>query len=100
MRHSRILNSSFFKRGAAGQAVTEYLLLLFIISGMFMFVYKWLSSSGLAQKLAKPLQRDFAAAYKYGDSKVKGYDEDGGPQKHPRIVSSGNFRLFFNPRRR
>ena len=84
-----------------GQAVTEYILMLAFAVVAFMMLMSWVSSSKLAQKLAKPIQQDFAKAYKYGNPKASGYDDDGGPQNHPRINDSSegnNFRIFLNPR--
>lgn len=57
-----------------------------------------MSRLGVAKKLASPLQTTFAAAYRYGHTQAKGYD-DGGPENHPRASTGGtnNMRVFFNP---
>lgn len=87
-------------RDERGQAVTEYILLLAIIAAGFLAVGQGLSRVGIAQKLLKPINEDFARAYRYGHPKAKGFD-DGGPEYHPRIYTgtgSTNFRMFMSPK--
>ena len=83
-----------------GQAVTEYVLLVFAITTFYMIVLKGLGSFRLDEKLMTPVTGDFARAYRYGHTKAKGY-EDGGPENHPRAVGGrGNFRIFISPGQR
>lgn len=80
-----------------GQAFTEYLLLIAIITGLYIGASKGLAQYGLDAKLAKAVQGPFAAAYRYGHTLAKGYD-DGGPSHHPRADGGDNdFRIFLNP---
>jgi hypothetical protein len=83
-----------------GQAVTEYILMMASIVSLYLLLTAGLVRIGLAKKLMRPLTEQFAATYQYGHPKAKGYD-NGGPEFHPRAVSSSgqnNFRIFFNPR--
>ncbi len=80
-----------------GQAITEYILMMSIIAGMAIAVSKALAGLGIADRLMKPIKQDFAAAYRYGHVKAKGYD-DGGPEMLPRGPAPANFRLFINPK--
>ena len=82
-----------------GQATTEYILLLSVIVSVFLLFAAAFSKFKIGQKLTAPLQTKFAAVYRYGNSKAKGYD-DGGPIFHPRAVggASSNFRIFLNPK--
>src|SRR4051794_33120519 len=83
--------------GEQGQAVTEYILLIAIIVSFYMMVTAGLSKMDLANKLMLSITGPFAAAYRYGHPKAKGYD-NGGPSYHPRAEGGeNNFRLFFNP---
>lgn len=85
-----------FVRDERGQAITEYLLMIFTILSFYLIVAKFLNSYGLAGKLAAPITQGFARTYQYGKNDVKGF-EDGGPSDHPRIHAGGNFRIFINP---
>lgn len=86
-----------FKKGQEGQATTEYILLLAVIVSFFMVAANWISKSGLSQKLTALVTGPFAAAYRYGHTKAKGFD-DGGPKYHPRAYGGeNNFRIFLNP---
>ena len=82
-----------------GQATTEYILLLCVIVSIFLLFMAGMSKYKIADMLTAPLQKQFAATYRYGNSKAKGYD-DGGPVFHPRAVggAGSNFRLFLNPK--
>ncbi len=82
-----------------GQAAIEYILLISSIIGFYVLISQVLTQSGFDKKLTTMLTGPFAAAYKYGHPKAKGYDE-GSPDYHPRVDDGGNnnFRLFLNPR--
>ncbi|MGE4234480.1 MAG: hypothetical protein AB7F43_14235 [Bacteriovoracia bacterium] len=82
------------KRTQSGQAVVEYVLLLVLVVGMLFLLSNQLPR--LLATLEEPFKSDFKYAYKYGDSKARGYDDDdgSGPVRHPRIYSAGNFRIF------
>jgi hypothetical protein len=80
----------------SGQAITEYIVMIAVVLSFYLTVARFLTTSGLANKLAAPLQQDFARTYQYGKPDVLGF-ENGGPKDHPRIQSAGNFRLFINP---
>lgn len=82
-----------------GQGLTEYILLLAIVASGYLLLVKGMSRIGLAQKLMTPLTQDFASAYRYGHPKAKGFDDPGGPEKHPRIEGGKDgFRIFINPK--
>jgi hypothetical protein len=80
-----------------GQATTEYILLISVIVGSYLLVAAGLQKLGLQQKISAVLTGGFSAAYQFGHTKAKGFN-NGGPVYHPRIESGdNNFRLFFNP---
>jgi Flp pilus assembly pilin Flp len=84
-------------RNEEGQAVTEYVLMLAAIVSLYLLMTAGLVRIGLAKRLMTPLTTQFAAVYRYGHPKAKGFD-DGGPEYHPRAMSSSgqnNFRLFI-----
>ncbi|MGK5086264.1 hypothetical protein WDW86_01795 [Bdellovibrionota bacterium FG-2] len=85
----------------AGQATVEYILLLSVIVTFFILLAQGISQMGLAEKLARPIQKEFKAAYRYGHPKAKG-EEEGGYEHHPRAREGGkdkeNFRIFLNPK--
>lgn len=83
-------------RNEEGQAVTEYMLLLFTIIAAYLLLLAFINKYSLASKLSQPLQQNFARAYQYGAVNAYGFD-DGSPKNHPRVNSSGNFRIFINP---
>lgn len=84
----------------SGQAITEYVLLIAVITGLFVTVHQALQQSGFGARLLDPLRGEFAATYQYGHPKAKfnGQDFDGA-EMHPRVTSPGNFRIFINPRK-
>lgn len=78
--------------------MTEYILLIAIIATGIMIVMQGLTRIGISQKLMRPLTQEFAATYRYGHPKARGFEE-GSPQYHPRITrGNNNFRIFINPR--
>ena len=83
----------------SGQALTEYVLLLFTIVSVYLVVSGFMARYKLTDKLLKPIKSDFLFAYKYGNPKARGFDE-GTPVAHPRIVDTEqkNFRIFINPK--
>ena len=90
LKHKPLQNES-------GQAVIEYVLLIAVVVTAFVLVMQWVTDIGLAQKLTKPITGTFAATYRYGHPKAKGF-EDGAPENHPRAVGGeNNFRIFINP---
>lgn len=85
------------KRDESGQAVLEYILILFVVVSAFFTVATWFNRFGFAKKLTKPVSTDFAKAYQFGDTKAAGFDSDT-PKRHPRIDGCEEcFRLFINP---
>lgn len=79
----------------AGQAITEYILLIFAVVTFYLIVVQGLARSGLGAKLVAPITSSFAAAYQFGHVKAKGF-ENGGPSYHPRVTSGeNNFRIFI-----
>lgn len=80
----------------SGQATTEYILMLLVAVMLFFGVSRGLTQMRFMEKMMLPLQRDFAATYRYGHPKAKGFD-DGAPEYHPRVVGgTNNFRIFIN----
>jgi len=75
-----------------GQALTEYVLLLFMVTMLGSLVLAPMSR--LMGMLEKPLREDLRYSYKYGDAKARGFDEEDGPNRHARIAQPGNFRMF------
>jgi hypothetical protein len=80
----------------SGQAITEYVLLLLIVLILAGVIREGMRRYQLADKIAAPINKRFAYAYRYGDVNARGFD-DGGPKKHPRAKGEGSFRLFLNP---
>jgi hypothetical protein len=76
-------------------------LLIAAIVSFFLIMSRGLNKVGLTQKILKPISNDFAHAYRYGSTTTKGFDEDGGPDNHPRVEpgadGGNNFRIFINP---
>lgn len=84
------------KSDERGQAITEYVLILFIVVTAYIMLSKGLSKIGFGNLLMRPINGTFAHAYRYGHPKAKGFD-DGGPYRHPRAKGQGSFRIFINP---
>ena len=87
----------------SGQAVIEYILLLSIVVIASVLLKNFLQKQTFSTKLIDNLKNEFARSYRYGHPMAKGFDNDApyskdGPSMHPRIVESGNFRIFYNPR--
>ena len=82
----------------SGQAVTEYILLLFVVVSAYMSIVAFINSYGLANKLSSPITQSFAHAYQYGRPDALGFSDPGGPKNHPRIPEDGAIRLFINPK--
>ena len=83
-----------------GQAVVEYILLLSALVTMFVVLAKGIGSMNLAKKLMKPLTKNFAKAYQYGDVNTSGPDDDEGAVNHAQAQNpqGANFRIFLSPR--
>jgi hypothetical protein len=94
----RLHSTPAISRDESGQAVTEYILLLATVVSLFVLVSRALTAMNLSAKLTNPIKTQFAAAYRYGHPKAKGYAE-GTPDMHPRVTTPEgvNFRLFINP---
>jgi hypothetical protein len=86
------------ERAESGQGTLEYILLLAIVAVGFSVVMRHFSNADLASNMMAPIKGPFAATYRYGHPKAKGWD-DGGPEYHPRATDKGNnnFRIFINP---
>ena len=78
-----------------GQAITEYILLLSVVILAFTLLSSSLNRIGFAGKIVAMLAGPFAASYQYGHPKALGPGK-GGPVMHPRVISDGNFRIFFS----
>ncbi len=83
----------------SGQAITEYLMLLLIVLILAGVIREGMRRYQLADRIAAPINKKFAYAYRYGDVNARGFD-DGGPRKHPRAKGEASFRLFLNPGKR
>jgi hypothetical protein len=80
----------------AGQAITEYILLLAILISIFTMFMKGLTDTGALLALKKPLEKDFKFTYQYGHPEARGQN-DGGPKFIPQHHDPQNFRIFINP---
>lgn len=80
----------------SGQAITEYMLLLVAIVGIFVAVQSQLAQFDLTTRFHNLLMTGgFAQAFQYGDPAAKGFNS-GGPYMHPRAPdASGATRFFF-----
>jgi hypothetical protein len=81
----------------SGQSLVEYLFVLAIVMGCFLAFYKGLKAIEIGKLVARPITTQFAASYRYGHPKAKGFDE-GGPEFLPHAPgkSGNNFRLFVD----
>ena len=91
------------RRRDTGQALTEYVVLTMMIAGLAVMVNKFMPR--LLAQIEKPIRKDLRQAYKYGDPKACGFDDDGEPctgmpSRHPRYdIGGDNFRLFGRGKR-
>lgn len=84
-------------KNQSGQAAFEYVLVLAVLVGAFLFVARSVTEIGASEKILTPVREDYRRAYQYGHPKAKGFDEDEGPYLHPRVVDQqNNFRIFIN----
>jgi hypothetical protein len=85
----------------SGQAITEYVLLLAMVVGLYSLLLKGLTQSGMLDRLKTPLEKDFKYTYQYGHPKARGQGDDGGPKYIPQLLTDGktdpDFRIFINP---
>lgn len=81
------------KRSQSGQALTEYALLMMMVAVLGSLVLAPMSR--LLGILERPLREGLRYTYKYGDPKARGFDDEDGPDRHPRI---GNGRMFGRSR--
>jgi hypothetical protein len=79
----------------SGQAVTEYILLLAIVIGIYSAVISQLSQSNALNTFRKPFTTTFKYTYQYGNATARGQD-DGGPTNIAQYHGE-NFRIFINP---
>ena len=95
------LNATPTRRLESGQALTEYVLLLVLVTLIYVLIVRQFRAMDLADKLLSPLRDQYAYTYRFGDPRARG-TEDGAPVRHPRAVtgSDNNFRLFLNPEAR
>ena len=80
-----------------GQAATEYLLLLVIVTLVFTTSVRILREFEVVDRLIAPISNKFVRIYQYGHEKVKCENDE--CEHHPRIESprDTNFRIFMNP---
>jgi hypothetical protein len=77
----------------SGQSAVEYVLLLAMVFGTFLFAMRGIQDRGFFKKLVSPLTKDFAFAYRYGHKDARG-ESDGGPVN---LILGGGSRVFINP---
>ena len=87
---------SGFVQDEKGQGTIEYILLLVAVTLGASAMFKMFRDFHIAEKLTRPITKEYANAYTYGHPKAKGYD-DGGPELHPRVVGGKNMRIWYNP---
>ncbi|MBL7716034.1 MAG: hypothetical protein JNL01_11270 [Bdellovibrionales bacterium] len=88
-------NRSSIVANESGQGMLEYILLIFIIVGVFLGISRGMVKIGLAERMMRPIREDFAYAYRHGHPEARGY-EDGGPKKHPRALQgAGSGRMYI-----
>ena len=74
-----------------GQTLFEYLMVMLMVIGISKVVLDILP--GKLRKFEQMLTSEYAASYRYGDSRTKGPDE-GGYDLHPRVNTGNNFRMW------
>jgi hypothetical protein len=81
----------------SGQAITEYILLVAVVTGFYLMIFRFLNSTSFGTVISNAVTTPYMSVYTYGYPAAKGFD-DGGPLNHPRAVGgTGNFRIFINP---
>jgi hypothetical protein len=80
----------------AGQALTEYVLLLALIGLAYLLVVRGFRNFRVADRLLDPVRNRYAAIYRFGSPLAKPPEEGGA--FHPRIPQGNSIRLFINPR--
>jgi hypothetical protein len=79
----------------SGQAMTEYILLLAIVIGIYSVVISKISQSNALDAFRKPFTSTFKYTYQYGNATARG-QHDGGPTNIAQYHGE-NFRIFINP---
>jgi hypothetical protein len=89
------LKSRRIEAQVAGQATTEYILLMAVVVSFYLLVAKAIGQLGVAQKLMSPITSEFASAYRYGKIPSR-TDSTQGDLLRP--LSEAKFRVFLNPK--
>jgi len=88
-------------RNQAGQAMTEYILLLSILVALFSLLVRLLGETRIVDRLKNRLEKDYKYTYRYGHPKARGPDDDGGVKYIPQYIDPNgvpkDFRIFINP---
>ena len=84
------------RKSESGQTTIEYALLIALLMGFFVILMNFVKESQIVERLARPLVEEFQKTYQYGHPNVKGFDDRGGPENHPRASNNANnFRIFI-----
>lgn len=95
---SRLLKKAHLPaQSKSGQAVTEYILLLFVVITLFGMVSKWMKTSEFTKTIEKSVTGDWQSAYAFGDPLAKDPETNDTPERHPRypVPDGVNFKLFI-----
>jgi hypothetical protein len=84
------------KPGESGQALTEYVLLIALITLVYLLVVRQFRALQLADRLLDPIRDRYATIYRFGSPLAKPPEEGGA--FHPRVPQGNSIRLFINPR--
>lgn len=79
----------------SGQATIEYLLVLGVVAALALGLTVLIRETQMGTYFTQAIKDGYRRAYQYGNPKTVGYEE-GGPEKHARATSEGNFRIFIN----
>ncbi|MBN21629.1 MAG: hypothetical protein CL678_10120 [Bdellovibrionaceae bacterium] len=90
------------KDNQSGQVLVEYILLASIIAIVALGLINALNQMNLIQEILRPIKNQYAATYRYGHPKAKGFENGEEPKHHAmaRVPEGENFRIFIMKGRR
>jgi hypothetical protein len=84
-----------------GQTTLEYVLITVVTVMAFQLLIAIIRNSSIGKGLTRSLTEEYSAVYQLGHPEAKPSEGGSTPRMHPRDPrdpSSGNFRIFINPR--
>ncbi len=92
-----VKRKNIFSLNQSGQTTVEYATMIGLLIVFFVVLVKFVKEAELGKRMATPIAESFKQSYQYGHPKVKGFDDRGGPENHPRaaVPANKNFRIFI-----